>query len=96
MILLYRHNCSHCQNSLKRYRSSHRGIDQGEHYRVALVEVPPYAEHASYIDPLDTRFHFGKLSDARQWYVTTPMELELYNGVVIRRLRDELQTRSAG
>ena len=73
-VLLHRHDCPVCQAAVPRYEQ------RAFHERVALMEVPPYGEsHADTSSPALR----GRLSDNRQWFVQTPVELQLRDGVVI-------------
>jgi hypothetical protein len=74
IVLLHRHDCPDCQAAVPRYERL--ALQQ----RVALVEVPPYEElHASTTGAA----HRGRLSSDREWFVQTPAELRLQDGVVL-------------
>jgi hypothetical protein len=48
--------------------------------QVALVEVPPYGDsHAS----ANSALHLARLSDDRDWFIQTPVETQLADGLVI-------------
>ncbi len=73
VILLHRHDCPVCQEEVPWYEQ--RAI-AGE--RVALVEVPPYGNSEQHgINCL-----YAKLRETREWFVQTPVEIRLVNGVV--------------
>lgn len=72
-VLLYRHDCSVCEAMIPRYKDL---AATGGH--VALLEVPPFAEF-----PLRAlSCHYGRLKGNRKWFVQTPVELQLENGLV--------------
>ena len=50
---------------------------------VALIEMPPYATvDQQIISPLSHAV-LGKLSDSREWFAQTPLQVELLDGKVI-------------
>ncbi len=77
-VFLYHHDCPDCLRALPKLEQRAR-----EGKRVALIEVPPYAKpHA---DPVrrDTACLRGKLSAEREWFVETPVVIELSEGRVV-------------
>jgi hypothetical protein len=75
IVLLHRHDCPDCQKTLPRYeKMAMHLIGQ----QVAIVEVPPYGNPAS---ETSTCCH-GRLADDHEWFVQTPVELRLENGIV--------------
>ena len=85
VILLYHHDCPKCQEALPRYERLARHSDGRQ---VALIEVPPYGERSIPSNPVGKSIH-GRLSDAREWFVQTPVEMVVENGVV-KRVSGEL------
>lgn len=79
LVVLYRHDCGHCVESLPRYE---RLAAESAARRVALIEMPPFAPPEA--DPVSpsTRCVRGRLSDAREWFVQTPAVLATSGGVV--------------
>jgi hypothetical protein len=72
-VLLHRHDCPDCLEAVPRYEElALRGT------RVALVEVPPYG------DGLATQpaCYYGRLTDEREWFLQTPVEIQLQDGIV--------------
>ena len=73
VVLLHRHDCPKCQEEVARYEQR---ATAGE--RVALVEVPPYGNSGQHgINCL-----YARLQETREWFVQTPVEIRLTNGVV--------------
>lgn len=71
--VLHRHDCPACQEVLPHFEAL---ATSGE--SVALVEVPPYGPtHANFGD-----CRHGRLSDDRDWFVQTPVEILLREGIV--------------
>jgi len=72
-LLFHRHDCHVCHETLPQYVER---AAAGE--RVALIEVPPFGE----VDLPDGGPHRGRLKDDRDWFVQTPVEVRLHDGVV--------------
>ncbi len=77
VVLLHRHDCPKCQEVLPQYEQL--AMQAAERYQVAIVEVPPH--DAMHILPKN-HCRTGKLTDLQEWFVQTPVEIELENGVV--------------
>jgi len=73
IVLLHRHDCPECQEAVPHYQQL---ALTGE--RVALVEVPPYGEMEPRVSPAE----HGRLKDDRDWFVQTPVEIQLIDNVV--------------
>lgn len=73
VVLLHRHDCPACQDEVPKYEQRAAG---GE--RIALIEVPPFGEGLS---GGSAALH-GRLKDNREWFVQTPVQLQLQNGIV--------------
>jgi len=76
IVLLHRHDCPDCQAAVPQYEelATH---DLGR--RVALVEVPPYDESVA---GGPSASHRARLSNDREWFVQTPVEIQLSDGIV--------------
>lgn len=72
-ILLHRHDCPVCQEQVPHYEQR---AAMGE--RVALVEVPPYGDFERHGNDCS----YARLQGAHDWFVQTPVELRLKDGVV--------------
>lgn len=73
-VLLHRHDCPQCRQEMPRYEQL-ASIEQ-----VALVEVPPFGD---FINLHGGPAAFGRLSDGREWFVQTPVEIVLEDGIVV-------------
>jgi hypothetical protein len=73
LVLLHRDDCPVCRQILPRYE--HLATTGRQ---VALIEVPPYGRADSHIPDC----HYGHLSDNRKWFVETPFEIQLEDGLV--------------
>ncbi len=74
LVVLYRHDCHDCQEAVPLYEKLARVK------RVALVEVPPFAVEA---ETKGTACAVGRLAADREWFVQTPVEIRLRNGIVV-------------
>lgn len=80
IVLLYHHDCPQCQEALPKYeRLAADALANGDRVRVLLVEVPPYA---SDVIEFGRAFHV-RLSDKREWFVQSPVEIQLNEGKVV-------------
>jgi len=80
IVVLYDHNCSKCQEAMPKYvRQAERLRNDSMATKIALVELPPYrASVPSANGPCE----HGRLSDAKEWFVTTPVEIRPRDGMV--------------
>ncbi len=77
IILLHRHDCPKCQEAVLKYEqlASIKSPSQ-----IAIVEVPPYGRHQ---DPHIGDLHVGSLNDDHDWFIQTPIEIQLAGGLVV-------------
>lgn len=66
-LLLYHHDCAACKHFLDNYASAGQ---------IVIAELPPYGAHAPWPFPR------LQLVEAENWFVKTPVEICLENGVV--------------
>jgi hypothetical protein len=90
VIVLFHHECSHCQAILPRYEQlAQEPTTDGEGaFKIALIELPPYG--ANEPSSLCER---GRLNADKEWFVETPAEILLQDGrVVDARTSDDVDT----
>lgn len=81
VLLLYHHDCPQCQEALPRYLSLAEQMEvEHQRRRIAVVETPPFA--AEGLQTSSTAALKGRLSDHREWFVQTPVEITLKDGNV--------------
>jgi hypothetical protein len=73
IVLLHRHDCPICHQEVPKYEQR---ADAGEH--IALIEVPPYGNSERH----GNRCLHGRLRETHEWFVQTPVEVRLNDGVV--------------
>jgi len=85
MVVMYNSYCPHCRNTMPQYEGTALARTIGIGNRsVALVELPPYAPPRW--DPVSacTKCTRGRLSSKAEWFVHTPIEVWLNDGMVSR------------
>jgi hypothetical protein len=74
IVLLHRYGCPECEAAIPKYGAIARQLVATN---LAFVEIPPYGN-----GPAPRNGAVGRLTDERQWFVKTPLELQLEDGVV--------------
>jgi hypothetical protein len=88
--VLYHHDCPTCLELLPGLEPVARAADgSADHPRVALIEMPPYAPPGESPVPPGSACLRLKLSDAREWFATTPVVLQIRDGVVLAAAQGE-------
>lgn len=73
VIVLYRHDCSHCIEELPKYEyMMERFTEKNIGRKIALIELPPYGSLK-----LETKCIEGRLDDGYKWFVQTPVLVTL-------------------
>jgi hypothetical protein len=72
-VVFHRHDCPTCHEVLPSYvELSSMG------HKVALIEVPPFGN----LNPSESGCVHGQLTADREWFVQTPVEIQLRDGIV--------------
>lgn len=80
-VVLYHHDCERCQVAIPKYLQMATEVSSSpSSFRLALIEIPPYDVHAA-TNSEDACLR-GHLSPDYEWFVETPVELLLDQGVV--------------
>ena len=84
ILLLYHHDCPGCPEAIAKYEQKARStVEAPGAPRIALIEVaPPHRGGRRLVGP-NSPCILGKLSDVREWFVTTPAVITLKDGQVI-------------
>jgi hypothetical protein len=72
-VVLHRHDCVQCQKLLPKYEAL--ALTES----VALIEVPPFDDSK----PTNAAVAHGRLAVDRDWFVQTPVEITLNDGIVL-------------
>lgn len=76
IVLLHRHDCPHCEEAVPIYEDLAKKAGDRQ---VALVEVPPFDVETTTIE---SQCKLGRLNNDREWFVQTPVEIQLSDGIV--------------
>lgn len=79
-LVLYKRNCSKCQTLLENLEGT---IGRRSHWRVAVVEIPPYGGLFNQHVVEGVRVAQGRLSNSYEWFVRVPVLLTLQDGQVV-------------
>ncbi len=79
-VVFYHSGCPDCEAVLRDYRR--RARTETFASRIALVEVPPYGDSSESSGLPVPTFISGRLSNAIEWFVKTPLQLKLSDGTV--------------
>lgn len=84
ILLLHHHNCPKCQETTPRYVETARRLQKARSAtHVALIETPPFASAVLPEDLDAAAVLLGRQSDQREWFVQTPVQIKLDEGVVV-------------
>ena len=90
LILFYHHDCPDCIEAIPKYEQIARELAGNEDFlRIALIEVPPYGP--TLLTPGSPCIP-GRLTDKKQWFITTPAVILLENGTVQNSWEEKLPT----
>lgn len=79
-LVMYRANCPKCTSRIAMYEDLNRRSEYLEG-SIALVEVPPYTSSSKISRGVIT---YGRLDDRYRWYISTPLEICLVDGIVVK------------
>ena len=84
LIVLYRDDCPHCQKAMPKFKDfARRSAADPTSPRLAMIEVPPYGAANSLPVLFDKKPFLGRLSDAQEWFVQTPVEAVIKHARVV-------------
>ncbi len=79
LVMLYHHNCPRCREAITRLRGQARQVQEN----VALIELSPYEAPQLTASPVLARsWRHGRVKGEGQWFVETPLFIELEDGGV--------------
>lgn len=82
IVVLYHHDCSSCRELIRDYEQVGRVSAMSSGGRqVALIELPPYGSKRF---SSGASCRQGRLSDAKKWFVATPVECTLERALVTK------------
>lgn len=77
-LLFYHHDCPECREVVPKYEQAAQ-LQAEDGTQIALIEIPPYGD--TWAAALPHLVH-GRLSEEREWFVQTPVEITLEAGRV--------------
>jgi hypothetical protein len=87
LLVLYHYDCPDCSRAIPMYEQMARDMEGNEDVlRIALVEVPPYGQS---LVSRDSPCVLGRLTDVKEWFVTTPAIVLLTNGQIMSAWQEE-------
>jgi len=89
VVVLYSNECDTCHDAIPLYDQMARQMTGDDTFRIALIEIPPYAEQPTIFIPSDSPCLLGRLSDSKQWYMQTPVVAVLVDGLLVKAWQGE-------
>jgi hypothetical protein len=81
-LLMYHYDCDSCLEAILNYRSFASAQDARSRYRVAFIAMPPLPPPGKDPVPPSDRYLHLILRPDHDWFATTPVIVELDNGLV--------------
>ncbi len=89
-VVLYHNECAKCRVLLHEVEDFARQHPEGLNGRqIAFIEVPDDGVHSQQLVSSSSPCVQGRLDDGREWFVTTPVELELEDATVLEVVGSE-------
>lgn len=83
-VLLYHHNCSVCKELIGEYhRQARASLGKSSAIRIGMIEIPPYGDSSLHSQAGGSTFRYTRLSEAKEWFVKTPVVVQLEGGQVV-------------
>ena len=77
LVLFYHYDCPDCISAISKYEQISKDLVGNDDFlKIAFIEVPPYGR------PIETNCLYGRLLNAKEWFITTPTMVLLENGTV--------------
>ncbi|MCD4831380.1 MAG: hypothetical protein K8R02_06175 [Anaerohalosphaeraceae bacterium] len=84
VVLMYHTDCPDCADAVPEYEQFQRSLaGNDDAIRFAFIGMPPYAEPGTGPVPGDSICTLGRLSDAKKWFVQSPLVVVLLDGRVL-------------
>ncbi len=87
VVTLFHHDCPKCQETLPVYQEmANEFAGNDDVFQFAFIELPPYGD---YDVSIESDAKYGKISDEKEWLVTTPSLLFLREGEVVSTWKED-------
>ena len=85
VVLLYHYDCPDCAKAIPLYEEMHKSMKGNENaINFAFIEMPPYGSEKQQLVSPDSEVARGKLSNAKKWFLQTPVVVVLDNGRAVK------------
>lgn len=85
VVLMYHYDCPDCAQAIPKYEGIHNSLAGNDNaINFAFVEMPPYGKDNQKLVSPDSQVLSGKLSDAKKWFLQTPVVVVLHHGEVLK------------
>jgi len=83
--LLYHYDCPDCTQAIPKYEEMYKSLKGNENaINFAFIEIPPYGNEKQQLISPDSEVVRGRLSDAKKWFLQTPVVVVLHNGEALK------------
>jgi len=83
--LLYHYDCPDCTQAIPKYEEMYKSLKGNENaINFAFIEIPPYGNEKQQLISPDSKVARGRLSDAKKWFLQTPVVVVLHNGEALK------------
>jgi thiol-disulfide isomerase/thioredoxin len=83
VVLMYHNDCPDCREAIPVYEKMYKDLT-GNNINMAFIEMPPYEDGKQQLVKPDSIVTRGRLSEAKKWYVQTPVVVVLRDGKVLK------------
>jgi hypothetical protein len=83
---MYHYDCSICAESVPKYDAYSKEMAEmgADEFKIAFLAIPPHSKDGAGPVPADTLCLHGKLTDQRNWAITSPFVVALIDGSVVK------------
>jgi thiol-disulfide isomerase/thioredoxin len=83
VVLMYHNDCPTCREAIPEYEKMYKDL-KGNNVDMAFIEMPPYEDGDLQLIPSGSQINRGRLSEAKKWFVQTPVVVVIDNGRVLK------------
>lgn len=83
VVLMYHYDCPDCRAAIPKYEKFYNDL-KGNNIDMVFLEIPPYGDENQQLVPSDSEVNRGRVSEAKKWFVQTPVVIVIDNGRVLR------------
>ena len=83
VVLMYHYDCPDCRAAIPEYEKMYNDL-KGNNVDMAFIEMPPYGDASHQLVADESAVNRGRLSDAKKWFVQTPVVAVLRDGKVLK------------